>query len=277
MLSFEKQVFEDYLRFEKQYSEHTINAYLRDVASFYQFSDGAIHTQTIRFWVIHQINSGLLPVSVNRKIASLRSYFKCLMAKGLTTGNPCDSIPVLRTAKSLSKSIQVADIERVLNTQLCEEKTAKLVLELLYTTGMRCSELVELRWQDIDFERATLKIKGKGGKIRSVPLLANTLEKLRTHKVEAASEFVICTSKGKKAYRMMIYRLINNLLQACDAPQKSPHVLRHSFATHMLACGADLNGIKKILGHSSLASTQIYTHLEIEKLKQVYQKQFGKN
>ncbi len=267
MPKFEKEIFENHLKYEKRHSPHTISAYLRDVYQFFSFSD-EFNLKSIRNWVSSLIEQNHEPKSINRKISALRVYGKLLLEKQLIEQNPATLIKAIKEKSALPKFLaQDAVVENFTQKQ---DDTSKFVVQLLYLTGMRCSELIGLRWEDVDFERNTIKIKGKGTKVRMIPILAELRAVLEPYRQKEGH--VVQTSKGKKAYRMFVYRLVHSYLLDLPALQRSPHVLRHSFATHLLNGGADLQAIKELLGHSDLAATQIYTHLDATTLKKVYAK-----
>jgi integrase/recombinase XerC len=219
--------------------------------------------------------------SVNRKISSLKSYFKYLKKIKVLKTNPMLKIVSPKLKKRLPNFIRETNIEKLLNQDAKdlepEEKRDLFIVEVLYLTGMRRSELINLKISDVDITNGQIKVLGKGNKERIVPLNPKILNKLQNHinskNEEEPSIYVFSTSKGKKMYDKMLYNIVKKVLsEITTSSKKSPHVLRHSFATHLSNNGADLNAIKELLGHANLAATQIYTHNSIEKLKEVYKK-----
>ncbi|MFI5148370.1 MAG: tyrosine-type recombinase/integrase [Bacteroidia bacterium] len=282
--------FLDYLRFEKRYSPHTVSAYQSDLAQFCVFlekdfehsvPEEATHIM-IRSWVVHLMEHGIEARSVNRKITAIRSFFKYLMRQGKVKINPMLRIQGPKTPSRLPVFVEEDKMDDLLTKvdfgQDYEGVMKKLIVELFYDTGMRRAELINLKIKDVDFYRSSLKVLGKRSKERMVPM-GNTLKegieaflKLRK-KVEALDkeEFLFVHENGKKLDANFVYSMINFYLgMVTTLDKRSPHVLRHTFATHMLNNGADLNAIKEILGHANLSATQIYTHNSIEKLKNVH-------
>lgn len=290
-----KPAFPNYLKFEKRFSEHTIEAYLNDLKQFLQFLNlkytpedkldfdlkETTHTD-IRAWMIVLMQEGKTTKTINRKLASLRSYFRFLMRQGDMERDPMLKVVAPKTGKRLPAVVQQPQIAQLFDSITFPEGFSglrdRLVLQLLYQTGMRRSELLNLRMEDIDFSKKEIKILGKGNKERLVPFGNDLLEDLNQYQEEKERLFpqessLIVTDKGKKPYPKFIYLLVNRYLSFITTiDTRSPHTLRHSFATHLSENGADLNAIKALLGHSSLAATQIYTHNSIEQLKKVYEK-----
>ena len=283
-----EDAFESYLKYEKRYSEHTVAAYKRDLKEFKTFvSDNGkeekdVDFKLIRRWIVKLKNDeNNSSRTVNRKIATLRSYFKYLNKTGLTNINPMDKVGLLKTDKNLPDFVEIDKMDRVLDEEMddahdFETMRDKMVVELFYMTGMRLSELVNLKDSSIDAEAMTVKLLGKRNKERIIPLTDDFLRRLQVYVSlknstfpDAASLFVL--NSGKPIYARWVQRLTDkNLGLATSAKKRSPHVLRHSFATNMLSKGAELNAIKELLGHSSLAATQVYTHSSIKRLKKVY-------
>ncbi|MEQ9402095.1 MAG: tyrosine-type recombinase/integrase [Cyclobacteriaceae bacterium] len=280
--------FLKYLSFEKRYSSHTVEAYKKDLQQFsgFLFSEfeiedliSAKHVH-LRAWVVSLMEKNLSPRSVNRKIATLKSIYKFLLARDYIDINPAVKLKPLKTDKDLPSFIKEEEIaallDRVEFTDDFSGKRDQLLLELFYSTGMRLSELTTLKDRDISVYDKSLKVLGKRNKERIIPV-SNTLilliESYLKIKEEAGmmNEFLILTDAGKQAYPMFIQRKVKNYLGAVTTlSKKSPHVLRHTFATHLLNKGADLNAVKDLLGHTSLAATQVYTHNSIEKLKAAF-------
>jgi integrase/recombinase XerC len=282
--------FIKYLQYEKRYSRHTLISYKNDLTQFFDFLQNPDFVQgeenitysEIRAWIVSLIENGLDPKSANRKISTLRSYFRFLLKKGVIEVNPTLKVRVLKTKKQLPRFLKEGEIR-----QLFEEAEFKddfegwrdrLVMELLYGTGIRLNELINLKERDISFLDQHIKVLGKRNKERLIPftrLLHNVLENYQSKKKETfignADGYLIVTNKDEQCYPMMIYRIVRKFLdQFTTIDKRSPHVLRHTFATHLLNKGADLNAVKELLGHSSLSATQVYTHNSLEKLKKVF-------
>jgi len=289
--------FISYLELEKNYSRHTITAYKKDLESFlefaleeYEYSNiVAVNYSIIRSWIVKLVDSGISNNTVNRKISSLRTYYKYLLKIGDIDVSPLAKHKSLKVSKKLQVPFSEKEIENVL--ELLKEANDfngvrnKLIVELFYSTGMRRTELVNLKLNDISLSQKTIKVLGKRNKERIIPLLPSVLESIKEYltfreKLETIKEasFLFLTLKGVKIYETLVYRIINSYFStASEKVKKSPHILRHSFATHLLNEGADLKAVKELLGHSSLASTQVYTHNSIAKLKQVYQNSHPRN
>ncbi|MGB0838411.1 MAG: tyrosine-type recombinase/integrase [Flavobacteriaceae bacterium] len=281
--------FKDYLLLEKNYAALTVSAYERDLNAFVvflqeyevSFEDSTllhISYDDVRAWIVHLLDQGMSRRSVNRKISALQTFYKYLLRIGELDNSPLEQHILLKINRTIEVPYSVEELENIqkLPRGNFEEARLALILELLYTTGMRRSELINLRVEDIDWSQQKLKVLGKGGKTRMIPLLDSTLDVLQDYisyrsKFAKDLSYLVLTDKGKKCYPNLVYRLINSYLSSVTSKQKkSPHMLRHSFATHMLDEGADLNTIKELLGHSSLSSTQVYTHSSLAKLKSVY-------
>jgi integrase/recombinase XerC len=280
--------FLNYLSFEKKYSKHTITAYQNDLISFHDFCEteyGEVdftttHYSQIRSWIVSLVLQKVGNRSINRKISSLKSFFKFLQKINQVEANPLSKHKALKVEKRIQVPFSVDEITNAIN--LIEEESEfiqlrnKLIIELLYATGMRRIELVGLKESSISFSNGTIKVLGKRNKERFIPLLPNILELLKEYikvknKTFTKSLCLFVTDKGNKMYETFVYRVINNYFsQVSSKVKKSPHILRHSFATHLLNEGADLNSVKELLGHSSLAATQVYTHNNLEKIKKAY-------
>jgi integrase/recombinase XerC len=286
-----------YLQLEKKYSPHTIKAYKNDLESFSEFASiefdfseiKTIHYSIIRSWIVSLVNDGISNKSINRKISSLRTYYKFLLKIGDIKVSPLVKHKALKTSKELQIPFSEKEIDNVLSL-LNDEKDFegvrnKLIVELFYSTGMRRAELVNLKWTDISFSNRTIKVLGKRNKERIIPLLSAVIETIKEYKVLSDnlenikdSKHLLLTLKGVKIYETLVYRVINTYFStASEKVKKSPHILRHSFATHLLNEGADLKAVKELLGHSSLASTQVYTHNSIATLKKVYKNSHPRN
>lgn len=280
--------FLEYLSLEKKYSVHTIKAYKRDLISFQNFciesyqqekiSD--INYSQIRSWIVDLVESKVSNRSVNRKISSLKSFYKYLQKIKIIQNNPLSSHKALKTSKKIQVPFSIKEVNEVLSnieTEDSFESTRnKLIVALFYSTGMRRTELIQLKMNSINFSEKQLKVIGKRNKERLLPLLPSVLKSMHNYikqrdLIDTSEDYLFLTSKGNKLYETLVYRIINNYFSNVSSKlKKSPHILRHSFASHMLNEGADLNSVKELLGHSSLASTQVYTHNSLEQLKKVY-------
>lgn len=281
--------FINFLKYEKNYSVHTLNAYEKDIKAYLTYLEQhefnvqeATHHQ-VRAFLAQLMEKTLQPRSVNRSISSLKSFHKFLLREQVISTNPMGLIKMLRTPKNLPHFIPSDDIIKMLETEgvFSEDfkgRRDRVVIEILFGTGIRRSELLQISEGDIDFVRHTIRIFGKGSKERLVPitaLLARRLEEYidmkKNQNFTNISRGLIVTDKGEDAYEVLIYRIVKNKLGLISSKQKrSPHVLRHSIATALMNSGAQLNDIKELLGHSSLASTQVYTHNSVERLKYIY-------
>jgi integrase/recombinase XerC len=286
----ELQAFLDYLRFQKRYSRHTLISYKNDLEQFYAFLiaqfDGpatkAITASMIRSWLAELKGDAITSRSINRKISSLKSFFKFLMKEGAIEATPMSIINAPKISKRLPVYVEEKDIrtlfEHVEFSDDWKGQTEKLILQLFYNTGMRISELIGLKENQVDAAYSNIKVLGKGNKERIIPVSNDLLQSLlqSIHQKPAAAQRVpevFENKNGKPLYSRQAYNIVKkNLLLVTTVQKKSPHVLRHSFATHLMNNGADLNAVKELLGHSSLAATQVYTHNTIEKLKQVFNK-----
>lgn len=278
-----------YLQFEKRFSPNTVTAYKKDLYQFSEFINSiepdllSISHQQVRMWIVSLMDNGIEPKSINRKISSLRSFYKFLQREGLINSSPMLQVKAPKIPKRLpvviteQKMDSLLDAENVFSDDF-EGIRNRLILELLYGTGMRLAELVSLSDQDVNIYEKQIKVLGKRNKERIIPInkvLANLIsdyQKLRNNQnFNAKAISLIVTNEGKAAYPKFIYRVVNSILSFISTQdKKSPHILRHSFATTLLNRGADLNAIKELLGHSSLAATQVYTHNSVEKLKSIY-------
>lgn len=288
-MDYGKQAYQDYLQLEKNYSLHTVTAYLNDVTAFQdflvsEFDSGdlyAVNYGQIRSWIVSLVEAGISNTSVNRKISSLRSFYKFLMKTKQVEANPLLKHKSLKTAKKLQIPFSEKELDLVLNQiqypEGFEGLRDKLIIDLFYTTGIRRTELIHLQLSSFA-TNGTLKVLGKRNKERIVPVLPIISQQIQTYlaersRLEAIKDtgFFFLTLKGVKLNDSFVYRLINHYFSnVSEKVKKSPHILRHTFATHLLNNGADINSVKELLGHSSLASTQIYTHSSLSELRQVY-------
>ena len=282
--------FTDYLLLEKNYSKLTVNAYKNDLENFKAFieieydSDNLLQVNypQIRSWIVSLVERNISNRSINRKVSSLNTYYKYLLKIGEIQVNPLAKHKALKTTKKIQIPFSESEINTVLDElhfdKDFEGVRNKLIIELFYSTGIRRIELVNLKLSQLNFESKTLKVLGKRNKERILPLIKPVLDSLVKY-LEARNtlEFItdkdnlFLTQKGVKIYETLVYRIINDYFSiASSKVKKSPHILRHSFATHLLNQGADLNAVKELLGHSSLAATQVYTHNSIAELKKVH-------
>jgi integrase/recombinase XerC len=279
--------FLKYLQAELRYAGHTIKAYKSDLTQFHAFCqetghDGMdLYFKTIRSWVVKLMDQGYSSRTVHRKLTSLGSFCKYLIKEGELESNPLDKVLKPRLNQRVPAFVEESKMEHLLNDfEFGDDFTGirnRLVLDLLYQTGMRRSELIGLRTGSINTEELSLKVRGKRDKERIIPLNAGLVEALEHYLVQRkevagpGEDHLIVTQKGLPAYDKLIFRIVEKYLaMVTTLDKKSPHVLRHTFATHMLNRGADLNAIKELLGHASLSATQVYTHNTYKKLKSIY-------
>lgn len=292
-----KEAFRDYLQLEKKYSPHTVLAYCNDIASFESFNAVHFEQETIdqvnysqiRSWIVSLVDADVTNVSVNRKIASLKAYFKFLLKTKQIDASPLLKHKALKTPKKLQIPFSEKEVDAVLagmqNTIGFEAIRDKLIIDLFYTTGIRRIELLHLKIANINLSNKTIKVLGKRNKERILPLLPVICSLLECYLLERAEiknevnvDYVFLSKKGVKLSESFVYRLINSYFSTVSEKVKtSPHILRHTFATHLLNHGADLNSVKELLGHSSLASTQVYTHNSLSELKKVYKEAHPRN
>jgi len=282
--------FVSYLSLEKNYSVHTVNAYQRDIKEFASFcikeyeitNIDDVDYSLIRSWIVSLVSKSISNRTINRKVASLKSFYRFLQRIEKIAVNPLAKHKALKTSKKIEVPFSEQEMENVLQ-QISfmtdfEGHRDKLMIELLYTTGIRRSELINLKLTDVNLSRNTILVLGKRNKERIVPLLPSTKDLFFQYLNERKNleqifdqRFVFLSKAGLKIYETLVYRVINKYLSEVSSKvKKSPHILRHTFATHLLNKGADLNSVKELLGHSSLASTQVYTHNSIAELKKVH-------
>lgn len=282
--------FIKYISFEKRYSQHTVSSYKSDLNQFSQYLSSNFQilnlqesTQLmVRSWILSLMDSGIAPKSVNRKIASLRSYYKFLLKREEISKDPTAKVKLLKTPKQLPNFVAESELSDLLDKAEFpddfEGQRKKLILELFYGTGIRLSELIGLLETNVDLGQKTIKVLGKRNKERIIPISESLCEVISNYKKvkktsleNVHSGFLIVNNSGEQSYPMMIQRVVKSYLQGLKSiDKKSPHVLRHTFATHLLNKGADLNAVKDLLGHTSLAATQVYTHNTLDKLKSVF-------
>lgn len=283
--------FLKYLRFEKRVSPNTLLAYENDLAQFEKFIRETFPEDTIqdanygvvRAWIIQLVESEIKAPSVNRKIASLRAFYKFLLRQEAIDKDPMMKIKPLKTSKRLPTFVKEADMVNLLDNFAFEDSISgwrdKLILELFYATGIRLSELIHLKETQVDLLGRTIKVLGKRNKERVIPFSAgivSIIERYRTVKLKDVDKkehgFLFVADNGEPLYPMMVYRVVRKYLdQHTTTEKRSPHVLRHTYATHLLDKGAEINAVKDLLGHTSLAATQVYTHNSLEKLKKVFE------
>ena len=282
--------FQDYLQHEKKYSIHTVTAYVNDLLFFQEFlkitfdndSLEEVNYSMIRSWIVSLVDNGISNSSVNRKMASLKSFYKFLLRTKQIENSPLLKHKSLKTPKKIQIPFSEKELDNVLNhipyPDGFEGIRDKLIIDLFYTTGIRRTELIHLQLQNVDLSANTLKVLGKRNKERILPILPIIGKQIKSYLTERAtiedikdSEYFFLLLKGVKFNDSFVYRLINYYFSnVSEKVKKSPHILRHTFATHMLNNGADLNSVKELLGHSSLASTQVYTHSSLSELKKAY-------
>lgn len=290
--------FISYLREELNYSLHTVSAYANDIAGFSQwlcdgntdtFNPEDIKANDVRTWMASLSRNKISPRSIRRKIQSLRAFFKYLQKKGLIENNPAEDVILPKIPKRLPDIVRHEEMEQLLDrlktdSTDCENEDKetklrnRLIVEIFYTLGIRCSELIAINDDDISFSSSEIKVKGKRSKQRIVPLPMQLAELIKewislrdlTHDYIVSPVPLFVNKQGKRISRRQVYTIVNRAMQTVNAKKKSPHALRHSFATAMLNEGAELNSVKEFLGHSSLATTQIYTHISFSEIKKAY-------
>ena len=280
--------FLEYLKFERNYSEHTITAYKKDINSFFEFCLNEFEIENlvevnysqIRSWIVVLVDAGISNNSINRKISSLKSFYKFLQKTEQVGVNPLVKHKALKVAKKIQVPFTIKEVNEVIEVLANQNDFTslrnRLIVELFYSTGMRRAELIHLKMNSVNISTQSLKVLGKRNKERIIPLIPSVITTLNEYlnerqEMQFDTSFLLVTEKGNKIYETLVYRVINNYFSSVSTKVKtSPHILRHSFATHLLNQGADLNSVKELLGHSSLASTQVYTHNSLGKIKEVY-------
>lgn len=285
-----KEAFRDYLQLEKKYSAHTVNAYLNDIgffeifnkAHFEQENIDKVNYSQIRSWIVSLVDQNISNVSVNRKMASLKAFYKFLLKTKQIEISPMVKHKALKMPKIVQIPFSEKELTDLMQTVVSpagfESIRDKLIVDMFYTTGMRRAELIHLMIRNVDLSSNVIKVLGKRNKERIIPVLPIVVKQLDDYLSERSSidnivdaDYFFISKKGLKLSESFVYRLINSYFsKVSEKVKKSPHVLRHTFATHLLNNGADLNSVKELLGHSSLASTQVYTHNSLAELKKVY-------
>lgn len=291
------KAFQEYLLHEKNYSLHTVNAYVNDLLFFQKFIEAnfdavplqSVNYSLIRSWIVEMVENEISNSSVNRKISSLKSFYKFLQKIKQIEVNPLIKHNSLKSPKKIQIPFSEKEVDNVLNninySDGYEGTRDKLIIDLFYTTGIRRAELINLKLHNIDFHSNTIKVLGKRNKERIIPIVPIISQQLKKYLNERAEierikdvEYLFLMLKGVKINESFVYRLINYYFSGVsEKVKKSPHILRHTFATHMLNNGADMNSVKELLGHSSLASTQVYTHSSLAELKKAYGKAHPRN
>lgn len=286
------QSFLDYLKYEKRFSVHTITSYQTDLAAFFNYLERQFETKNpsqvthhfVRSWLADLKDGGLAVKSINRKISTLKSFFKYLLKNGVLEASPMTKVISPKAGKRLPVFVKEEEARHLLDalnqsTDDWKSLNARMLITIFYATGMRLSELINLKEQQVDGSRGHIKVLGKGNKERVIPVGKELLELISFYRQQKKKEFgstgteLLVTEKGKKMYPKYAYLLVKKYLgEASTLDKKSPHILRHTFATHLMNNGAGLNAVKELLGHSSLAATQVYTHTTIEKLKDIHKK-----
>ncbi|TLF41621.1 tyrosine-type recombinase/integrase [Maribacter aurantiacus] len=282
--------FTDYLALEKKYSVHTVQAYGTDLIEFRDFCESEysigdiddVAYTIIRSWIVSMSDIGISNRTINRKVASLKAYYKFLQKIDILQVSPLLKHKALKTPKKLETPFSENEMQQVLNeipySKDFDGLRDQLIIHILYISGIRRAELVNIKVKDIDLGEKTVKVLGKRNKERIIPLLPETIRFIDDYLAERNTiaeakntDYLFLTNKGNKIYETLVYRIINKYFRKVSAKvKKSPHVLRHTFATHLLNKGADLNSVKELLGHASLASTQVYTHNSIAELKRIH-------
>lgn len=283
------QAFLEYLQYEKKYSKHTIKSYKTDLIDFRDFIENTyqsnvknLHYNQIRTFIVYLSQQDLSNRTINRKLSALKTFYKFLVKTEIIETNPLAKHKTLKTPKKISIPFSEKEILRVLeqfDTQqplhfsLLRDKT---IISLLYSTGIRREELIQLKIEDVNLSQNTIKVLGKRNKERIIPLLQTTKKELEEYllkrrEVQSKNNYLFITDKGKKIYGTFVYRLINYYFSVVTTKvKKSPHIMRHAFATHLIDQGAEINAVKELLGHASLASTQVYVNTNLKKIKEMY-------
>lgn len=288
--------FLDYLELEKKYSAHTVTAYGSDLREFRHYLSSTydeehlinVNYPQVRNWIVRLSEAGISNRTINRKISSLKAYYRFLLKTEQILNSPLVKHKALKTSRKLQIPFSEKEIAQVIediDDSTFEGIRDRFMVELFYSTGIRRIELIEIRLKDLDLERGVLKVLGKRNKERYIPLIAPVIKTAGKYlefrsvlEVCGSKEYLFLTSRGEKLYESFVYRIINNYFSKVSGKlKKSPHILRHSFATHLLNQGANLNAVKELLGHSSLAATQVYTNNSIAELSRIHQQAHPRN
>lgn len=281
--------FLQYIQHIKHYSPHTVESYRKDLEQFFIFCSSDTHADEtnidhhqIRNWIIEIIDSGFTARTANRKISAIKTYFRYLQKEGIIMTNPVSKVLTPKTDKKLPVFIKESQMDFLLDEISFGEDFRgcrnRVIIEMFYHTGIRLSELINIHMSDIDLVNQSVKVLGKRNKERIIPISPGFCELLESYMVlrkeefqDNEGQFFFLTNKGKKLYPRLVHRIVTHFLSmVTTSDKKSPHILRHTFATHLLNQGADLNAIKELLGHTNLSATEIYTHITFEKLKSIY-------
>jgi integrase/recombinase XerC len=281
--------FLSYIEYERRYSKHTIESYKNDLEQFFYYLKTEYQKEEIelanhleiRSWIVQMMEAEISPRSINRKLSTLKSFFKFLMRKGAVKKSPMSKVLAPKTSKRLPVFVEKSGIERLLKDiefpEGFEGERDRMIIDLFYNTGMRRSELLNLKETDMDSYNAQIKVLGKGNKERIIPIQPQLRDSIKNYiatknnAILNPSIYLFVNNEGKQLAPSNIYQIVKKYLNMVTTiDKKSPHVLRHTFATHLMNNGADINAVKELLGHSSLAATQVYTHNTIDKLKNIY-------
>ncbi|MGB8358911.1 MAG: tyrosine-type recombinase/integrase [Bacteroidales bacterium] len=283
-----KESFLQYIRTEKRYSRHTVTSYKNDLDQFFEWlgvnapdlAPEGVTSGEVRAWMISLIERGCATGTVHRKMSALRAFFRYMRKHGMSSTDPMAGLKLPKKAKQLPVFVAEEALDRLLDDYQFGDNFSgvrdRTIIEFLYLTGMRRSELISLRDGDVDLSSGQVRVTGKRNKQRVIPLAGSFIKSLEVYlesrrKAGHAGDWFFVTEKGNKMYDKSVYNIVKRYLSmVTTVEKKSPHVLRHTFATHMLNHGADLNSIKELLGHASLSATQVYTHNTFEQLKKVY-------
>ncbi|MFO7843663.1 MAG: tyrosine-type recombinase/integrase [Bacteroidales bacterium] len=281
-----KNLFLKYLQTERRSSKHTIRSYENDLRHFNTFIDKTeiqnASEKDIRAWIVDMMENDFSSLTINRKISTLKTFYKFLIREGYVTINPMDKVTTPKSSKKIPAFVDEQQINHLLDDFSFGEDFSgvrnKTIIEMFYNTGMRLTELINLKNSDVNLEEGTLKVTGKRNKERIIPIHIVFTDSIKKYQKEKEGQFpslehnyFFITDKGNKLYEKFVYRIVNKYLKFVSTIEKrSPHILRHTFATHLLNRGADLNAIKDLLGHANLSATQVYTHNTFEKLKSIY-------
>lgn len=292
-----REDFIKYLQFEKRYSNHTVRAYRNDLNQFFDYVKKNYETENIetishkmvRSWIAECLDNNISERTINRKISTLQSYFRYLMRMGYIQFNPMGKVYTPKVGRRIPYFVDENQMDLLLNEDFFPDdfygKRDQLIIEMLYQTGIRLNELINVKDSDIYPGKYQIRIIGKRNKERIIPITEALYQLIENYKrsrdekfARMSSDYLVLTDKGKKVYEKFVYRKVKKYLgNITTIEKKSPHVLRHTFATHMLNRGADLNAIKELLGHANLSATQVYTHSTFEKLKKIYKQAHPRN